>query len=238
MEIPVELYAPFDTPHEELESEFLASTSRLPEKASGASEPRWIPAEWVGLVDIVRRIENEPYHWPIGRTTFQKIAYVATAEGLATGLFFERGSYGPYSPGLKALQIRLVNNGLIQESRHGQMLQIRVGPTFGDARSAYADTLGKYEALLERVADLFLRMTTLQAEITATVLFAGRSLRQTARELPSERDVLNEVLQWKQRRRPPLNTQEIALAVRNLAALGWLQARASADLPISDVEPI
>jgi uncharacterized protein YwgA len=238
MEIPVELYAPFDTPHEELESEFLASTSKPPDTATGAPEPRWIQAEWVALVDIVRRIEDERYHWPIGRTTFQKIAYVATAEGLPTGLSFERGGYGPYSPGLKALQIRLVNNGLIQESRHGQMFEVRVGPTFGDARSTYADKLAKYEALLERVADLFLRMTKFQAEITATVLFAGRSLRQSTRELPSERDVLNEVLQWKQHRRPPLNPQEIALAVRNLAALGWLQARATKDLLISEAEPI
>jgi hypothetical protein len=29
----------------------------------------------VGLVEILARLEQEPYHWPIGRVTFQKITY-------------------------------------------------------------------------------------------------------------------------------------------------------------------
>jgi hypothetical protein len=40
---------------------------------------------WVALVEILARIEQQPYHWPVGRTLFQKITYVATNEGLPTG---------------------------------------------------------------------------------------------------------------------------------------------------------
>jgi uncharacterized protein YwgA len=52
---------------------------------------------WVALVEILARIEQQPYHWPIGRTLFQKIAYVATNEGLPTGLHYQRSSFGPFS---------------------------------------------------------------------------------------------------------------------------------------------
>ncbi len=60
-----------------------------------------IKPAWVGLVEIVQRLEEQPYHWPVVRTTFQKIAYVATQEGLPTDLHHQKGSYGPYSEELK-----------------------------------------------------------------------------------------------------------------------------------------
>ncbi len=78
-------------------------------------EPRWIKASWVGLVEILHRLEQQPYHPPVGRTTFQKIAYIATEEGLPTELTHQKGSYGPYSQELKGLIARLINNGLIRE---------------------------------------------------------------------------------------------------------------------------
>src|SRR5712691_11551918 len=49
--------------------------------------------------------------------SFQKIAYFATQFGIPTGLRYERGSYGPFSPQLKGLIARLANNGLIREER-------------------------------------------------------------------------------------------------------------------------
>jgi uncharacterized protein YwgA len=54
-------------------------------------------ASRVALVEIVRKLENHPYHWPVGRTILQKIAYVATEEGLPTELHYQKGSYGPFS---------------------------------------------------------------------------------------------------------------------------------------------
>lgn len=91
LEIPVELYAPFGTPHEELRLEYLEAQPMESEALSGAPESK-IPPAWVALVEILHRIEKEPYHWPIGRTTFQKLVYFATYEGLPTGLEYRQAS--------------------------------------------------------------------------------------------------------------------------------------------------
>ena len=70
-----------------------------------------IKPAWVGLVEILHRLEQQPYHPLVGRTTFQKIAYVATEEGLPTELHHQKGSYGPYSHDLKSLAARLIKGG-------------------------------------------------------------------------------------------------------------------------------
>jgi O-acetyl-ADP-ribose deacetylase (regulator of RNase III)/uncharacterized protein YwgA len=229
IDIPVELYAPYGTPHEELRAEFL-----LGEHAAPMPEPRWIKPAWVALVEILRRIEEQPYHWPVGRTTFQKIAFVATQEGLPTGLQHQKGSYGPYSPDLKGLVARLINNGLIREEKLGRMLAVKVGPTFGDAQKSYAGDLKRWEAIIEKAADLFMRLDSKQAEVVATVLYAAQSLEEAKKERPSEREVVDAVMQWKKRRRPALNEQETAVAVRNLAALRWLHVKPSQNLPLPE----
>ncbi|MBI4523962.1 MAG: hypothetical protein HY695_09155 [Deltaproteobacteria bacterium] len=41
-----------------------------------------IRPSWVALVEIIHQLEKQPYHWPVERTIFQKIAYVATRQGL------------------------------------------------------------------------------------------------------------------------------------------------------------
>jgi hypothetical protein len=81
-----------------------------------------------------------------------------------------------------------------------------------------------------------MRMHTEQAEIAATVHFATRELRQKSSELPTENAILREVLAWKQKRRPPLNEKEVALAIRSLNILSWLDAAVSNDLPVSEEE--
>jgi hypothetical protein len=48
--------------------------------------------------------------------------------------------------------------------------------------------------------------------------------------------VLRAVMDWKQRRKPPLDEKEVAWTIRNLAALGWLDVRASQDLPVAEEE--
>jgi hypothetical protein len=88
--------------------------------------------------------------------------------------------------------------------------------------------------IIEKTADLFMRMETRQSEIVATVLFAANMLVNRKKEQPSEKEVLNEVMEWKQRRRPKLDDKEVASTIRNLAALSWLKVRPSSDLPISD----
>ena len=232
MEIPVELYAPYGTPHEELRPDFLALTR---EQCGGPMpEPEFVKPAWIALVEALRRIESEPYHWPVGRVTFQKMAYVATREGLPTGLEFRKGSYGPFAAQLKPQIARLVSNGLVREERLGRMFAVKVGPTFEDARCAHLDSLDQWDATIERIVDLFCRTKTDQAEILATVMFSASLLESERKAPPSECDVLNDVKQWKQRRRPPLDEQDIAYTIRNLAALGWLNVTPCSDLPLPE----
>lgn len=236
MNIPVELYAPYGTPHQELNPDFLTQKFEETNIDVKMPDPRWVEPGWVALVEILNRIEAQPYHWPVGRTMFQKIAYVATEQGIPTKLKYQRGSYGPFAPELKNLITRLANHGLIVEQRLGRMFEVKIGQTYPDAQKAYQDDLQKWEKKIDRIVDLFMRLDTNQSEIVATVIFSANDLFEQKRERCSELDVYEHVMQWKQRRRPPLNEQEVASTIRNLAALGWLTVNSSAELPLPESE--
>jgi O-acetyl-ADP-ribose deacetylase (regulator of RNase III) len=221
--IPVDLYAPFGTPHEELQ---LAGSAPGP--------PSKVEPSAVALVDILRRIQARPYHWPVGRTTFQKIAYFATEMGIPTGLEYVAASYGPWAPGLKHMVSVLVNNGLITEEPSYNMLMLKVGPTFEAARRSYADDLARWNGIADTVADLFLRMPTRRAEIAATVYFIFKQLGERAGRCPTDDEVLSGVLHWKQRRRPPLNEREVLDMIRTLTLLGWIDVKLTGTLADSE----
>ena len=233
LDIPAELYAPFGTPHEELQPSFL---DRAQEATAARQASHRIGPAWVAVVEILRRVDEEPFHWPVGRTTFQKIAYFATESGIPTGLKYQRGSYGPHSPALKERVTVLVNNGMVREEQLGRMFAIHVGQTFNDAKRAYADQLQEWDLIIDKIADLFMRMNTKQAEVAATVHFVAQEWKDRTEGTPTEKDVLDSVMQWKQKRRPPLEEKEVALTVRNLNMLSWIGARASGDLPITEEE--
>lgn len=230
MALEIDLFAPYGTPQEELHPEFLDRSGIVFQQPQ---QPQRVKPAWVALVEILARIERQPYRWPIGRTILQKIAYIATEEGLPTGLKHQRGSYGPFAPELKGFVTRLVNNGLIIEERNGYMFTVKVGKTFADAKKLYESEIMGWGPIIEKVVDLFMRMNTHRAEVVSTVLFAARSWKGS-KLIETEHEVLEEVLTWKQRRKPPVDEKEIALTIRNLGALGWLQVRASENLPISE----
>lgn len=231
-DIPVELYAPLGTPAEQLDVAFLSQAPSAISKEGQAAEAPKISPAWVALVEILARINREPYHWPVGRTTFQKIAYFATALGLPTDLNYARGSYGPFAPELKPLITRLVNNGLIREERFGNMLMVMPGPTYQDATRTFAAEISQWDKIINDVTDLFLRMRTPQAEVAATVFFVARQLAESTGRKPSEAEILEEVKRWKQKRRPPLENEEVAQSIRSLNMLGWIDASVSAELPL------
>jgi len=237
---PVELYAPFGTPHDELRPEFLGEqTISAIEGAQIRFSPSFhIEPGWVALVAIIEKVSNEKYHWPIGRIGFQKLAYFATEAGIPTGLSYRRGSYGPYAEDIKHLLSKLINNGLIVERKHGRMLATDVGPTYSDARKAYEGFLSQWQPQIAKVVDLVVRMNTEDAEIAATVHFAASQLQKQKGSSPSEMDILNYVMQWKLRRRPPLGESDVALAIRRLNVLGWVQASPSEELPLLEEEMI
>jgi len=221
--IPVEFYAPPGTPRPQMEEDFLLGASEPRESQSPSVEGSRIDPAWIALVEILARIDREPYHWPVGRTTFQKLAYFATEAGLPTGLRHSRGSYGPFAADLKQITSRLVNNGLVQEQRLGRMLAVKPGPTYRDAAQAFACQLTEWEAPIARTADLILRMRTEQAEMAATVHFAAQDMQRRTKHRPTECEVLDAALKWKQNRRPPWKEEDVMWAIRNLSVLGWLQ---------------
>ncbi|CAI4034030.1 Macro domain protein [Nitrospira tepida] len=238
MPIPVELYAPYGTHPKELTVEFLGQGADQHVEATTKNDHSVLNPGWVALVEILARIEQQPYHWPVGRTLFQKIAYVATNEGLPTGLQYQRGSFGPFSGELKGLEAKLINNGLLQEERRGKMFMVTVGPNFTRIRQKYASFFEQWNTILDKTVDLFTRVNTDQAELIATVLFAASELAGEKRELPSETEVLDTVLHWKQKRRPPLDQKTVASTIRNLATLRWLSVTADPNLPVADEEAI
>jgi O-acetyl-ADP-ribose deacetylase (regulator of RNase III)/uncharacterized protein YwgA len=233
MDIPVELYAPYNTLHEELQVQFLAGHESLQLQTP---DPKWILPGWVALVEIIRRLEDEPYHQRllIGKVIFQKIAYVATRGGIETQLEFQKGSYGPYSSVLqKNVLSRLVNNGLIQHEYLGKIHSIKPGPTFADARKAYLKNLRNWDQIIGKVVDLFMRLNTEQSEIIATIMFATDQLEFVNNQTPSEQDVFDYVMKWKELKKPPLSPQKVADAIRNLAILDWIEVKPSKCIPLS-----
>jgi O-acetyl-ADP-ribose deacetylase (regulator of RNase III) len=235
--VPVELYAPYGTPHDELQPEFLGGDAFADSHVLTMPEPEWIPAEWVVIAEIVKRIQDEPYHQPIGRTILQKIAYVATEQGLTVGVDFKRNSFGPFAPDLKGMITRLVNNGLIVEATNGNMQRITIGPTYAAARKAYQDDISWWEPVIDKTVDLFLRLDSTGAEIVASSLFAAREMAE-AGATPTERMVFDAVMEWKKRRREPLDEGAVAMTIRTLSERDWLAVQPSADLPLPSLEQI
>jgi hypothetical protein len=227
--IPVELYAPLDVPPYQATLDFITSAPAAPNGDSLRLRP-----EWLAIAAVVDRIGLNPYTWPIGRTRMQKVAYFLTAEGVPTALTFDKGSYGPFARDLKQVLSRMVNNGVLSETQQGQMFRVLPGATWPDARAAYEDDLARYESAIARVADLMARLDDKRSEVVAAVHFSARALQQDSDSPPSELEVLQAVMDWKVRRRPPLEEGEVAEAIRSMSSLGWIGVRTSSALPIDE----
>jgi O-acetyl-ADP-ribose deacetylase (regulator of RNase III)/uncharacterized protein YwgA len=231
-DIPVIMYAPYGTLPAQLKLDFLAKESHLRQAGSGKRILQKLNPAWVALTEIIYRIEQQKYYMPVGRTIFQKIAYVATALGLPTGLNYKKSSFGPYCRELDDVKRRLSNDVLMQEKKLGNMLRVLPGLEYKNARNKFKKDIKKWDQLIDKTADLFLRLDTNKAEIVATVLFTEKELAKNNNV--SERDVLNKVMQWKQKRQPPLNEGEVAETIRSLGILKWFSVKPSPDLLLDE----
>ena len=115
---------------------------------------------------------------------------------------------------------------------------VKVGPNFSRIRQKYIPAFERWGEVLDKTADLFMRVNTDQAEVIATVLFAAHELDQDREAPPTETEVLQAVMQWKQKRRPPLDDATVASTIRNLGMLRWLNVKASPDLPLPEDEAL
>lgn len=236
IDIPVTLYASFQTPKEQLSREFLQTQNPVSSGSGVHKTSQSFRPEWLVLIEIIYQIGKNPYHRPIGRIFFQKIGYIATAQGINTGFKYSESSYGPFSPDFKQAISIMSNNNLLVEKNNGQGFQYLPGEAFPKMREKYIDLINKYKKVIERTSDLFMRMDTNQAEIVSTILFSSRRLKMKSEDNKiTEKDVFDRVMDWKKKRRPPLNEEEVATAIRNLVMLRWLNAEYSQDLPVNEI---
>lgn len=225
LDIPVELYAPHGSSMTERQMDlFAVDESQSQEEVKYHLEP-WL----VGVGELIRWLEAQPYHWPVGRIMLQKAVYFATVAGLPTGLNFEAASYGPFAQGLKAAVARMQNNGLLVERRRGSMFEVVTGKNFGDARLSYKNYLDEWREILDRTFDLIVRFDTKTAEVAASVHYVSEALRNRLDRPPTITEVINAVEAWKIRRQPPLSRDDILQAIVNLGMRGWIQVQADAE---------
>jgi O-acetyl-ADP-ribose deacetylase (regulator of RNase III)/uncharacterized protein YwgA len=219
LDIPVELYAPHgSTLLGEIQLDLLNQLGPQDGEQQWRLEP-WL----VAIAETVSRLESLRYHWPVGRVMLQKIVYFATVAGLPTGLEFQRASYGPFAPDLKAAVGRLQNNGILAEHQRGRMIEMRTSSALDDARASYSDELAKWSDLIDQLVNLVARLDTNRAEIAATVHYAAQDLRNQLGRKPTVTEVVDYVEGWKRRRNPPLERTDILRAVVSLGTQGWLQ---------------
>jgi len=232
--IPVELYAPFGTPSNQLKEDFLGADQQMEFSVKGRRREKLRP-EWAALVEVLYELEKQPYANPVGRTIFQKICYILTKQGVDTGFQFERNSYGPFAEEVKEAINVLANNNWVTEQQLGQMTTLRVGPEYATARVKLTEELKPFQRKIDKTVDLFSRIkNTDQAEEVATVIFAVQNLKQERKpEEVSEADLFNYILEWKKLwKKDESKQQSLAEAIRNLEMLGWVKLRFSESLPV------
>lgn len=226
--IDVELYAPYGTPKPQLALEYLAAPSQMSLEGKGRRYAKMVP-EWVVLMEVLRQLQEQPYANPVGRTIFQKICYVVTEMGVPTGFAFGKGSYGPYSDGVKQALHDFANRNWLHEEPLGRMVALRVGPEYAKDRSRFAEQIALHQKKIAKTVDLFSRIkNTDQAETVMSVLFASRQLKQGE---PSgevdEQQIYDYILDWKKSWNSDEKKGAVASAIRNLVVLGWMRARIS-----------
>lgn len=228
--IPVEIYAPYGTPQAQLSTEFLSQPIST-ENVKGCQQQRLNPA-WLTLLAVVDELAKQPYANPVGRTIFQKIAYILTEQGVNTGFQFQQASYGPFSEQLQNAVKVFANTNLIEEQTLGRMTAIRVGPAYAEFRETYADVLNRYRRKIDKTVDLFSRIkSTEQAEEVATVLYAARQLKQQGHPTEvSEADLYRYVLDWKTSWNKDDKRLALAGTIRNLEMLSWMRLKHSVEL--------
>jgi O-acetyl-ADP-ribose deacetylase (regulator of RNase III)/uncharacterized protein YwgA len=232
--IPVEIYAPFGTPTNQLKEDFLGADQQMEFSVKGRRREKLRP-EWAALVEVLYELEQQPYANPVGRTIFQKICYIFTKQGVDTGFQFERNSYGPFAEEVKEAINVLANHNWVIEQQLGQMTALRVGPEYAKARVKLTEELKPFQRKIDKTVDLFSRIkSTDQAEEVATVIFAVQNLKQERKpEEVSEADLFNYILEWKKLWKRDRSKQEsLAEAIRNLEMLGWVKLRFSESLPV------
>lgn len=238
--IPVEIFAPFGTPSNQLTTDFLSPQQQsLPATISHkGSRNQKLNPNWIIILEVLYQLEKEPYAPKVGRTIFQKICHAVTALGIETDLDFKKASYGPFSEQVQKLLGTLANANLISEAQLGRMNSLSTGPEYMRVREKFSDLLNLNSGKIAKTVDLFSRIkNTEQAEEVSTVFYAVSKLKDDQNvNLVAEREVLDFVLSWKKAWNNEQKREGIASAIRSLSMLGWIRVSSSDCLPIVEVD--
>ena len=225
--IDVEIYAPYGTKQEYLSIAFLSDYQAIKQRR-GLRAKKFNP-NWICVLEIINRLNNNPCAALVGRTTYQKICYLATLDGIDTGFQFRQGSFGPYSAGAKDAFTQMSNANLLREVRKGKMDSIVIGENYISYREKNIIVINKYNDKIAKLVDVFNRIkNTSQAEMYTTIIYSYQQLKQKNQTI-SEKDVLEYVLNWKKHWND--RTVEIANSIRAMSALGFLSVQYSNNMP-------
>lgn len=226
--IDVEVYAPYGTPRSELTAEFLTAPSQLSLTGRGIKAEKPNPS-WIALLEVLRELQAQPYASLVGRTIFQKIAYILTEMGVPTGFAFGKGNFGPFSGDMKVALHDFANRNWLQEAPLGKMIAFRVSPQYEKDRRKLGPEIELHRRKIDKTVDLFSRIkSTEQAEEVATIIYACRWIkaRRPGRTV-TEQDILDYVLDWKPSWQAEAKREAVAGAIRNLVLLNWVKAEIS-----------
>jgi len=232
LDIPVEIYAPFGTPSQQLTPAFLQRPVEIKNSMKGGKNGKLNPS-WIAILSVMDQLGRQPYAKPVGRTIFQKICYILTEQGVDTNFHFRQGSYGPFSSEVKDALNVFANMNLLQEEQLGKMNALIVGPEFEKVYKKHEDELKPLTKKINKTVDLFSRIkSTEQAEEVATVLYAARHIKQgKVAEEVTEQDLFDYIVDWKKNWQKTDKKESIASTIRNLEMLDWLRLQYSESLP-------
>lgn len=235
IDIPVEIYAPYGTPQKKLTHVFLSRKIDLRTHAVPEISQKKIKQEWFVLLEILSKLQQQPYALPVGRTIFQKICYIATGMGLDTGFRYQPGTYGPFSADVKTAITALANANLLLENPLGRMTHLKIGPQYESKRKQNLGIIEKNQTRIDKITDLFLRIkNTAQAEEVSTVLYTVRDLKnKKGRPSVSEEEVYNFIIQWKKSWNTEEKRKTVADTIRSLGMLGWIKIEFSENLLVN-----
>lgn len=230
--VDVELYAPYGTPRSQLDLEFLAGPSQMTLDGKGKRHEKSNPS-WTVIMEVLRRLQDQPYANPVGRTIFQKICYVVTEMGVPTGFRFGKGSYGPFSDDVNPALADMANRNWLHEQPLGRMISLRTSPQYDMERAKFEAVYRPYERKIAKTVDLFSRIkSTEQAEEVMTVLYASRQLKSAhPHQTISEQQLYDYILTWKKSWDSDDKRLAVAHAIRSLVLLGWMNLDLSEGLP-------
>lgn len=149
---------------------------------------------WYLVLHLVKCLAASDYTVKVGRVIFQKICYVLSRLGTDLNLEFTKGTYGPYSTGVKKMITILSNNNLITEKEYGNMMLLLVNENFKIDPSLYSksdkDNVNKTFELFQRIKD------TQQAELITTILYSYDQLADENIKV-TENALFNFIIEWK-----------------------------------------